>query len=82
LTRVSEESNNSTTSPAKLLNITRGSLNQPEKLSLEKLDEFVKEASAGEKSPLFDKEEHDDGGCGRAFKLNIGERLTLVQESL
>ena len=25
---------------------------------MEKLDEFVKEASAGEKSPLFDKEEN------------------------
>ena len=82
LTSIREESNKSPSSSAKPLNITRGSINQPEKLSLEKLDEFVKEASAGEKSPLFDKERHADGGCGGNFKLNIGERLTLVQESL
>jgi hypothetical protein len=36
---------------------------------LEKLDEFVKEASAGEKSPLFDKEENVDGGCGGTYKV-------------
>ena len=40
LTSISEESNKSPSSPAKPLNITRGSLNQPEKLSLKKLDEF------------------------------------------
>ena len=57
-------------------------LNQLEKLSLEKLDELVKEVSAGEKSPLCDKEENVDGGCGGTFKLNIGERRTLLQESL
>jgi len=82
LTSIREESNKSPSSPAKPLNITRGSLNQPEKLSLEKLDEFVKEASAGEKSPLFDREEHVDDGSGGVFKLNVGERRTLVQDSL
>ena len=66
------------TSSVKPLNITRGSLNQPEKLSMEKLDELVKEASAGEKSPLFDKDENGNGGI---FKLNFGERCIFVQES-
>ena len=62
LISIREESNKCPSSPAKPLNITRGSLNQQKKLSLEKREEFVKEASAGEKSPLFDKEEHVDGG--------------------
>ena len=62
LISIREESNKSPSSPAKPLNITRGSLNQQKKLSLEKREEFVKEASAGEKSPLFDEEEHVNGG--------------------
>merc|ERR1719341_611924 len=82
LSSIREEANKSPSSPAKPRNITRGSLNPPEKLSLEKLDEFVKEASAGEKSPLFDKELHGNEDCGGAFKLSVGERHTLVQDSL
>eukprot|EP00090_Calanus_glacialis_P004813 TRINITY_DN13607_c0_g1_i1.p1 TRINITY_DN13607_c0_g1~~TRINITY_DN13607_c0_g1_i1.p1 ORF type:complete len:275 (-),score=121.39 TRINITY_DN13607_c0_g1_i1:179-1003(-) len=62
LISIREESNKTPSSPAKPLNITRGSLNQQKKLSLEKREEFVKEASSGEKSPLFDKEEHVNGG--------------------
>jgi len=79
LTSIREEANNSASSLAKPLNITKESFNQPEKLSLEKLDEFVKEASAGEKSPLFDREE-DDGKV--AFKLDFGERKILVKDGI
>ena len=76
LTSIREETNKSPTSPAKPLNINRGSLNQPEKLSMEKLDELVKEASAGEKSPLFAKDVNGNVGI---FKLNFAERRIFVK---
>ena len=47
-------------SPAQPVSIGSRLKNHPEKLSLEKLNEFVKEASAGEKSPIFEKEFKSD----------------------
>ena len=77
LTSIREESS----SNAKPLNITRDSFKQSEKLSIEKLDEFVKEASAGNKSPVFDREDilrvQD-----RSFKLDVEENKKLLKESV
>jgi len=83
LTSIREEALHSPTSPAKPLNITRGNVKLPEKLSLEKLDDFVKEASAGEKSPMFDRDHSDTvDGVGESFKFNLGKRNILVQEDI
>jgi len=81
LTSIREESTNPAGSHAKPLNITRETFKPPEKLSLEKLDEFVKEASAGDKSPVFDREDCLDEGK-RSFKLSVEEKKKLVQGSV
>ena len=69
-----------TTSQERYLNIVQDPFNQPEKLSLERLDEFVKEASAGEKSPLFDMR-HAGIEDNVADRFSIGESNNLVQGS-
>ena len=69
-----------TTSQEKYLNIVRDPFNQLEKLSLERLDEFVKEASAGEKSPLFDMSPGIENNV--ADRFSIGESNNLVRGSL
>ena len=66
-------------SPAQPVSIGSRLKNHPEKLSLEKLNEFVKEASAGEKSPIFEKEFKSDPFSS---KMTIGERDKLVQEKV
>eukprot|EP00092_Neocalanus_flemingeri_P037039 GFUD01040322.1.p1 GENE.GFUD01040322.1~~GFUD01040322.1.p1 ORF type:complete len:733 (-),score=287.32 GFUD01040322.1:364-2508(-) len=81
LTSIREETTRSPSSPAKPLNISREHFKRPEKLSLEKLDDFVKKASAGEKSPMFDREEVDNvDGVREALKFNLGEKKILVNE--
>ena len=69
-----------TTSQEKYINIVRDPFNQTEKLSLERLDEFVKEASAGEKSPLFDMRHGTEDNV--ADRFSIGENNNLVRGSL
>jgi len=81
LTSIREESTNTASSNAKPLNITRDSFKQPEKLSIEKLDEFVREASSGNKSPIFDREDIL-GVKDCSFKLNVEENKKLLKESV
>merc|ERR1719427_1360379 len=82
LTSIREEVVHSPSSPAKPLNINKETTKLPEKLSLEKLDNFVKEASAGQKSPMFRGENDSVDGVGEAIKFNLGKKNVLVQEDV